>query len=151
MQRCYYVTAAGRGGTRATEGVANPNRVYQAEDDAAAAARGAEGSQGGRFDVGTLDNIPEWATDVETRGHEIVPPAVVPQDDAAVYAMRYRPATQLGTLPPGVNILHWTRIPEDLQRAFPGHPISKRPFGEFVADRRLTAAELEHFQIDEIA
>ena len=150
MRNCYYIAAGTREGARATEGIRNPARVYRAENDAQEAAELATATQPGRFEVGQLDDIPEWATEVETIEHEILPPAVVPNDDAKVCAMRYRPATQYGALPPGVTILHWTRVPENLHSAFPDHPVSKRPFGEFVANRQLSDDELEHFQIDEI-
>ena len=61
--------------------------------------------------------------------------------------MRVRPATERGTLPPGVGILHWTRVPRKLAGKFPEHPISNQPFGEFVASRRLTDQELRDYRI----
>ena len=150
MRRCYYITTATPGKERPTKGIAHPGRVYRSERDAAAAAKTASEQKGSAFDVGTLDSIPEWALEVETADHEIMPPSAVAEDGAPIYAMRYRPATQFGTLPPGVEIEHWTRVPEELRAAFPDHPVSKRRFGEFVANRPLTAKELDRFQIDEI-
>lgn len=72
------------------------------------------------------------------------------QPAARVYTMLYRPATQFGTLPPGVHIARWVRVPRDLAGRFPHLPVSDHPFGEFVTSRALTEAELRDYQIERV-
>lgn len=74
----------------------------------------------------------------------------MPQPESArpVYTMRYRPATQFGTLPPGVHLTDWVRVPANLAHAFPNLPQSARPHGEFHTNRPLTPDELTRFEID---
>ena len=67
-----------------------------------------------------------------------------------VYTMLYRPATQLGTLPRGVHVAQWVRVPRELAARFPNLPVSEHPFGEFVASRPLTDAELKDYQIEHV-
>lgn len=71
-----------------------------------------------------------------------------PENERTAYAMLYRPATQFGTLPPGVHVTGWKQVPKDLAGRFPGVAVSKRPFGEFFASRLLTEAELRDYQIE---
>lgn len=72
------------------------------------------------------------------------------QPAAPVYKMLYRPATQFGTLPPGVHIARWVRVPRDLAARFPHLPVSDHAFGEFVTSRALTDAELRDYQIERV-
>ena len=71
-----------------------------------------------------------------------------PESGRLVYTMRYRPATQFGTLPPGVHLTDWVRVPPSLAHAFPKLPRSTHPHGEFHTNRPLTPDELTRFQID---
>ena len=147
MRRCHYVARAGENGRRATDGLENPERVYLAEE---AAQRAADSRPGSPLTTGMLNDIPDWATEVETRDGSVVCPQAVPHEGTPVYAMRSRPAVQFGTLPPGVELLHWTAVPVDLSHRFPGHTVSRRPFGEFVANRELSDDELESYQIEQV-
>ena len=72
------------------------------------------------------------------------------QPAAPVYTMLYRPATQFGTLPPGVHVDHWVRVPRELAGRFPHLLVSGHPFGEFAASRPLTERELRDYQIERV-
>ena len=74
-----------------------------------------------------------------------------PDNDGTVYAMLYRPPTQLGALPPGVHVAAWKRVPRDLGHRFPHLPVSKRTFGEFIANRPLTDVELRDYQVEVVS
>ena len=150
-RHCYYVAADHRDGPRPSVPIEHSTRIYRSETRARQAAQIAEeDNHGHRFDVGSLTDIPDWATEVEELDHEVLHPDAVPDDDADIYAMRFRPATQFGTLPKNVNVARWTRVPRELAGRFPNHPVSKRPFGEFVASRRLTEQELRDYQIEQV-
>ena len=150
-RHCSYVAADHRGGPRPSVPIKRPTRVYRSETRARQAAQIAEDDHHGhRFDVGSLTDIPDWATEIEELDHEVLHPDAVPDDDADIYTMRFRPATQFGTLPKNVNMARWTRVPRELADRFPNHPVSKRPFGEFVASRRLTEQELRDYQIEHV-
>ena len=71
-----------------------------------------------------------------------------PDSERTAYAMLYRPPTQLGTLPPGVHVAGWKRVPPDLAQRFPDLPVSSRAFGEFFTNRPLTEMELRDYQIE---
>ena len=149
MRHCYYVADGRRNGPRPKAAIEHPSRVYRGEVDARhAAALASEKHRGQRMDVGSLDQLPAWATEIYTLGHEVLTPEAVPDDDHEVYAMRGRPATQAGSLPPNVGILHWTRVPPELAATFPQHPVSSQPFGQFVATRRLTGNELRDYGVE---
>lgn len=149
MRVCYYVASKHRNGPPAAAHTQYPKRVYRAETRARQEAEFAAREQPGlRLDVGSLADIPDWATEVEELNYQVVPPEAVPEDGTNVYSMRYRPATQYGTLPRGVQIEGWTRVPRELAGRFPHHPVSERRFGEFFTNRPLTDRELSDYQID---
>lgn len=77
-------------------------------------------------------------------------PSQTEQPAEPVYTMLYRPATQFGNLPPRVHIDHWVRVPRELAGRFPHLPVSRRLFGEFVTNRRLTDMELRDYQIERV-
>lgn len=149
MRHCYYVAVECCNGPPAAGGIAHPTRVYRSELTAGHAAELAtDQHHGKRFEVGSLDDIPAWATEVETLDHQLWPPEAIPDDEARIYTMRYRPATQYGTLPPGADIAGWTRVPRELAGRFPRHPVSNRTFGEFFTNRPLADTELRDYQIE---
>ncbi len=74
----------------------------------------------------------------------------MPNHERIAYAMRSRPATQFGTLPPGVHVTGWKRVPRELAHRFPDLPVSTRTFGEFFANRTLTDEELRDYQIERV-
>ncbi|MCY4120307.1 MAG: hypothetical protein OXG72_05230 [Acidobacteria bacterium] len=71
-----------------------------------------------------------------------------PDSERTAYAMLYRPPTQVGTLPRGVQITGWKRVPRELAQRFPNLPVSTRRFGEFFTNRPLTETELRDYQIE---
>lgn len=149
MRLCYYVAVGCRNGPPAAGDVQHPTRVYHSETRARQEAAIAEREDPRRrLDVGSLGDVPDWATEVETLDGQVLPPEAVPDDNASVYAMRYRPATQYGTLPPGAHVAGWTSVPRKLAGRFPRHPVSERTFGEFFTNRPLTERELIDYQIE---
>ena len=62
--------------------------------------------------------------------------------------MLYRPPIQGETLPPGVRVAGWTRVPHELAQRFPNLAVSSRRFGEFLTNRPLTEMELRDYQIE---
>ena len=71
-----------------------------------------------------------------------------PETEPTAYAMLYRPPTQGGTLPRGVHVAGWKRVPPELAQRFPNLPVSSRRFGEFYTNRPLTEMELRDYQIE---
>lgn len=67
-----------------------------------------------------------------------------------VYTMLYRPATQYGTLPPGVQFTGWVRVPRELAARFRHLSVSNFRFGEFTVNRALTETELKDYQIERV-
>ena len=149
MRLCYYVAVGCRNGPPAAGDVQYPTRVYHSETRARQEAEiAAREDRRRRLDVGALSDIPAWATQVETLNGQLLPPEAVPDDDASIYTMLYRPATQYGTLPPGTHVAGWTSVPRELAGRFPNHPVSERTFGEFFTNRPLTERELRDYQIE---
>lgn len=149
MRLCYYVAVECRNGPPAAGHIQYPTRVYRSETRARQEAEiAAREHHNLRLDVGSLEDIPDWATEVETLDYQVMPPEAVPDDDARIYTMRYRPATQYGTLPPGAHVTGWTCVPRALAGRFPRHPVSERTFGEFFTNRPLTERELSDYQIE---
>ena len=71
--------------------------------------------------------------------------------DEEVYTCLVRPATILGSLPPGVVLTDWSKVPADLAGRFADKPVSDHRHGEFRTSRRLTPAERTHFSISVVS
>ena len=75
-----------------------------------------------------------------------------PKQGRPIYTMLYRPVSSF-TLPRGITT-EWVRLPQVdghvMARAYPQLERSTHPYGEFTANRELTAAELESFQVKRV-
>ena len=150
MRLCYYVAVECRNGPPAAGHIQYPTRVYRSETRARQEAEiAAREHHNLRLDVGSLEDIPDWATEVETLDYQVLPPEAVPDDDAQ-HLHDALPSRRLSTgrCRRERTSTGWTCVPRELAGRSPRHPVSERTFGEFYTNRPLTERELIDYQIE---